>query len=132
MITVLNFIAFWTLQLKLFPWPVTSPLLTVSSGRCGGWGALAYAFMLTGSFATNVLPSVLFTVTSARLRTVTEVDTIGSGALASASSRSVATDVLNPVSFATHPRAARRIATHPRAARTVATHPRAAIRTATH
>ena len=132
MITVLNFIAFWTLQLKLFPWPVTSPLLTVSSGRCGGWGALAYAFMLTGSFATNVPRSVLFTVTSARPRTVTEVNTIGSGALASASSRSVATDVLNPVSFATHPRAARRIATHPRAARTVATHPRAAIRTATH
>ena len=53
MIIVLNFIAFWTLQLKLFPWPVTSPLLTVSSGRCGGWGALAYVFMLTGSFATN-------------------------------------------------------------------------------
>ena len=53
MIIVLNFIAFWTLQLKLFPWPVTSPLLTVSSGRCGGWGALAYAFMLSGGFATN-------------------------------------------------------------------------------
>ena len=61
MMTALNFTAFWTLQLKyncnrlseLFPWPVTSSLLTVSSGRYGGWGAPAYAFMLTGSFATN-------------------------------------------------------------------------------
>ena len=132
MITVLNFIAFWTLQLKLFPWPVTSPLLTVSSGQCGGWGALAYAFMLTGSFATNVPRSVLFTVTSARLRTVTEVNTIGNSALASASSRTVATDVLKLASFATHPRAARTVATHPRAARRTATHPRAARTVAKH
>ena len=107
MITVLNFIAFWTLQLKLFPWPVTSSLLTVSSGRYGGWGAPAYAFMLTGSFATNVLQDDLFTVTSDRPRTVNEVNTIGNGALASASSRTVATDVLKLASFATHPRAAR-------------------------
>ena len=69
MIIVLNFIAFWTLQLKyncnkLFPWPVTSPLLTVSSGRCGGWSALASAFMLTGSFATTVPRGVLFTATA--------------------------------------------------------------------
>ena len=120
MITVLNFIAFWTLQLKLFPWPVTSSLLTVSS-------ALAYAFMLTGSFATNVLQDDLFTVTSDRPRTVNEVNTIGNGALASASSRTVATNVLKLASFATHPRAARTVATHPRAARRTATHPRAAI-----
>ena len=64
MIIVLNFIAFWTLQLKLFPWPITSLLLTVSSARCGGWGALDYAFMLTGSFATTVPRGVLFTATA--------------------------------------------------------------------
>ena len=72
MITVLNFIAFWTLQLKyncnklseLFPWPVTSPLLTVSSGRCGGWSALASAFMLTVSFAAAEPRGVLFTATA--------------------------------------------------------------------
>ena len=83
MITVLNFIAFWTVQFKyscnkLFPWPVTSPLLTVltvSAGQCGGWSARASAFMLTVSFITNVPRNDLFTDTSARPRTVTEVNT---------------------------------------------------------
>ena len=83
MITVLNFIAFWTVQFKyscnkLFPWPVTSPLLTlltVSAGQCGGWSARASAFMLTVSVVTNVPSNDLFTDTSARPCTVTEVNT---------------------------------------------------------
>ena len=83
MITVLNFIAFWTVQFKyscnkLFPWPVTSPfltVLTVSAGQCCGWGARASAFMLTVSVVTNVPSNDLFTDTSARPRTVTEVNT---------------------------------------------------------
>ena len=72
MMTALNFTAFWTLQLKyncnrlseLFPWPVTSSLLTVSSGPCGGWSALASAFMLTGGVATDLPWGVLFTATA--------------------------------------------------------------------
>ena len=83
MITVLNFIAFWTVQFKyscnkLFPWPVTSPfltVLTVSAGQCCGWSARASAFMLTVSVVTNVPSNDLFTDTSARPCTVTEVNT---------------------------------------------------------
>ena len=84
MITVLNFIAFWTLQLKyncnrlseLFPWLVTGPLLTVSSGRCGGWSALAYAFMLTGGFATDMPRGILFTATASGPSTLSMLRTM--------------------------------------------------------
>ena len=79
MISVFKITGFWTLQLAnsciLFPCSVTSPPLTMSSTRCGGCGALASAFMLTVSLVTNVPQDNLLTVTSARPRSVSEVNT---------------------------------------------------------
>ena len=79
MISVFKITGFWTLQLAnsciLFPCSVTSLPLTMSSTRCGGCGALASAFMLTVSVVTNVPSNDLFTDTSARPCTVTEVNT---------------------------------------------------------
>ena len=68
MISVFKITGFWTLQLAnsciLFPCSVTSPPLTMSSTRCGGCGALASAFMLTGGVAADIPRGVLFTATA--------------------------------------------------------------------